>query len=76
MNSNYRGSISAVPKPGDAPANRIPDIPKVEHLNTQSTQQTAKTEEKENITVRLNDYEKGVKKIFEATGIADANEII
>jgi hypothetical protein len=37
---------------------------------------SSKPEEKENLTGRLNEYERGVKKIFEATGIADANEII
>jgi hypothetical protein len=35
-----------------------------------------KSEDKENITIRLTEYEKGVKKIFEMTGIADGNEII
>jgi hypothetical protein len=33
-------------------------------------------EEKENVTGRLNEYERGVKKIFEITGISDANEFI
>ena len=73
---NYRASnISAVPKPQDSILKQQLDVPKVDQLQI-STPTPSRTEEKENVIGRLNEYERGVKKIFEITGISDANEFI
>lgn len=73
---NYRASnISAVPKPQDSILKQQLDVPKADQLQI-STPTPSRTEEKENVIGRLNEYERGVKKIFEITGISDANEFI
>ncbi len=69
---NYKSSVqkptlqdSAVPS-----TTKLPDIPKVEISNPDHLQN------KENISSRLTDFENAVRKIKDATGVSDANEII